>query len=317
METSVDKKRILIFLAFAFGISWAGALIIYLTGGLENSPVYDIAGAQISLALILLPTVYMFGPAIANILTRWVTGEGRQDLHLRPRFENKRWVHFLAAWVLPGLLTIAGLILFFIILPKYFDSDFTLLRNQLSTTGVDDVNPWLIIVLQTVQAILMAPMLNAIPTFGEEFGWRGYLQPKLMPLGGRKAILLTGLIWGVWHWPVILMGYNYGLDYFGAPFLGPLMMVWFTLILSALLGWVTIKANNVWPAVIGHGALNGIAALGLLFVQGEPSTLLGPSPVGLIGGAGFTIVALIIFFHPHALEPKLEESQPPSTSEDL
>lgn len=318
METTIDKKRIVIFLAFAFGISWATALVIYLTGGLENSPVYDIAGAQISLALILLPTFYMFGPAIANLLTRWVTGEGRQDLILRPRFENKRWVHFLAAWVLPAVLTIFGIALFFLIFPRYFDASFTLLKEQLNLAGMGaDINPWTIIAIQTVQAILMAPMLNAISTFGEEFGWRGYLQPKLMPLGGRKAVLLTGLIWGIWHWPVILMGYNYGLDYFGAPILGLVGMVWFTLVIGVLLGWVTIKTNNVWPAVIGHGALNGIAALGLLFVQGEPSTLLGPTPVGLIGGLGFTILALILFFHPTALEPKLEEQPILSTDEDL
>jgi len=131
-----------------------------------------------------------------------------------------------------------------------------------------------------------------------------------MPLGGRKAILLTGVIWGVWHWPVIFMGYNYGFDYFGAPVLGPLAMVWFTIVTSALFGWVTIKTDNVWPAVIGHGALNGIAALSLLFIQGEPSTLLGPTPVGLIGGAGFSIAALIIFLLPHALKPKSDGAQP-------
>ena len=100
------------------------------------------------------------------------------------------------------------------------------------------------------------------------------------------------------------MGYNYGLDYFGAPYLGPLAMVIFTITLSALFGWVTIKAENVWPAVIGHGALNGIAAWGLLFVAGEPSSLLGPTPVGVIGGLGFAIIAVILFHLPNAFQPK-------------
>jgi uncharacterized protein len=163
---------------------------------------------------------------------------------------------------------------------------------------------------QTILAILTAPLLNALPTFGEEFGWRGYLLPKLMPLGGAKAILLSGIIWGVWHWPVILMGYNFGMDYFGAPILGPLMMVWFTIVSGALFGWVTIKTASVWPAVIGHGALNGIAALSLVFVAGEPSSLLGPTPVGLIGGAGFTIIAVILFLSPNAFRPKARQDKP-------
>ena len=99
------------------------------------------------------------------------------------------------------------------------------------------------------------------------------------------------------------MGYNYGNDYFGAPFLGPLAMLWFTLTLSALFGWITIKAGSVWPAVIAHGALNGIASLGILLVKGNPSTLLGPTPVGFLGGLGFTIAAVVIFILPKALKP--------------
>jgi uncharacterized protein len=310
MINATDKKRIYIFLTFAFGISWVTGLILYLTGGLENSPVYEIAGGQVSLALILLPTFFMFGPAIANILTRWVTREGKQNLLLQPNFDRGRWVHFLAAWVLPGVLTIIGMTLFFLVFPRYYDSGLNTLRQQMILAGAGDVSPMMIISVQTIQAILIAPLLNAIPTFGEEFGWRGYLQPKLMPLGGRKAVLLTGVIWGVWHWPVILMGYNYGFDYFGAPVLGLLAMVWFTIVTGTLFGWVTIKTDNVWPAVIGHGALNGIAALSLLFIQGEPSSLLGPTPVGLIGGAGFTLAALIIFLLPNALEPKSGGIQP-------
>jgi uncharacterized protein len=303
----IDKKnkhRILLFLAFAFGISWASGLIIYLTGGLENSPIYTIAGAQISLALILLATVYMAGPAIANLLTRLLTREGKANLNLRPHFDRGRWVYWLAAWTLPGVLTIAGGALYFLIFPGYFDSELSTLIDQLGAAGLTEVNPMMMVGIQTLQAILIAPLLNALPVFGEEFGWRGYLQPKLMPLGGRKAILLTGVIWGVWHWPVIMMGYNYGHDYFGAPFLGPLAMVWFTIITSIFLGWVTIKANSVWPGVIGHGALNGIAAISLIFIQGNPETILGPTPVGVIGGIGFTITAMLSLLRPNALKPE-------------
>ena len=309
MITAAERRRIVIFIVFAFGISWATALVIYLTGGLENSPIYLIGNGQITLALILMATFYMFGPALANILTRLVTKEGKQYLLLTPNFDRRRWLYYLAAWVLPGVLTILGIILFFLLFPNNYDSDLTLLREQMRLAGAGDMSPWVIVIMQTVQAILIAPLLNALPTFGEEFGWRGYLLPKLMPLGGRKAILLSGIIWGVWHWPIILMGYNYGTDYFGAPFLAPLAMVWFTIVVGALLGWVTIKSNSVWPAVIGHGALNGIAGLSLLFIQGEPSTILGPTPVGLIGGAGFTILAVILFLQPDALMPKPEIAQ--------
>ncbi len=300
MITSTNKKRIFIYLAFAFGISWTTGLVIFLTGGLENSPSLSIAGVQVTLAHILLATMYMFGPAIANIITRILTKEGKENLLMQPKFDYQRWKMYLAGWFLPGILTIIGMVVYFLLFPGQYDSGLTMLRDQISQSGsMNKLNPWFIVIVQTLQAMLLSPLLNAIPTFGEEFGWRGYLQPKLMPLGGRKAVLLTGILWGVWHWPIILMGHNYGSDYFGAPFLGPLGMVWFTVSLSIIFGWVTIKAANVWPAVIAHGAINGIAGISLLFVQGNPDPLLGPTPVGLIGGMGLTIAALIIFLIPN------------------
>jgi membrane protease YdiL (CAAX protease family) len=163
------------------------------------------------------------------------------------------------------------------------------------------VSPWLIVASQVVLGILIAPVVNGLFTFGEEFGWRGYLQPKLMPVGVRKTFVLMGLIWGVWHWPIIAMGHNYGLDYPGVPWLGLLGMVWFAFVTGTFLGWISWRGGSVWPAVIGHGALNGIANLGVLFVQGQPNPLLGPLPVGVIASIPWTIVALWILFSPRAL----------------
>lgn len=303
MLSTSQKKRVWIFLVFAYGISWATAGVIYLTGGLQNSPSLAISGTSLTLAGLLLPTAYMFGPAIANLLTRLVTKEGKANLLLEPKFSHKRWVQWLLAWVLPCTLTILGLVLFFLFLPQYYDPALTALSRQLEASGATRVSSlWLVLILQALQALILAPLLNSVSTFGEEFGWRGYLQIKLMPLGPRKAILLTGLIWGVWHWPLILMGHNYGLDYFGAPFLGSLAMVWFTVVVGVLLGWLTVRSESVWPAIIAHAGLNGIAALGILLVKGEPSPLLGPAPSGLLGGLGFTLAAALILVWPGSLK---------------
>jgi uncharacterized protein len=51
--------------------------------------------------------------------------------------------------------------------------------------------------------------IGTMLAFGEEFGWRGYLLPKLLPLGEVKAALIVGLIWGPWHLPVLIVGLNY------------------------------------------------------------------------------------------------------------
>jgi membrane protease YdiL (CAAX protease family) len=167
---------------------------------------------------------------------------------------------------------------------------------MLETAPLDpgQINLWVLVAVQVLQGLVLAPLINGIATFGEELGWRAYLQPKLMAIGPRRAMVLMGLIWGVWHWPIILMGHNYGLDYPGAPLLGPLAMVWFTLIVGTFLGWLTHRAASVWPAVIGHAALNGMANLGTVFTRGHPNPLIGPLPTGLVGGIAFALVALVL-----------------------
>jgi membrane protease YdiL (CAAX protease family) len=306
MEKSIDTKRIILFLIFAFGIAWATGLAIFLTGGLVNNP----------LALPLEATLYMGAPAIAHLLTRVVTREGWQNLYLRPKF-RRGWRYWLICWVAPAIFTIVGIVVFFALFPQYFDPALKNLQQLLQSSAakagqassvVAQLNPWLIVLIQTVQAIAIAPILNGIPTLGEEFGWRAYLLPKLMPLGGRKAMLLIGVIWGAWHWPIIAMGHNYGLNYAGFPWLGMLAMVWFTLGCGTFLGWAALRSGSVWPAVIGHGAINGIAALGALLVQGQPNPLLGPTVAGIIGSIGFTVTAIAIFLSPRALRLAENES---------
>jgi membrane protease YdiL (CAAX protease family) len=89
---------------------------------------------------------------------------------------------------------------------------------------------------------------------GEEIGWRGFLYPRLRAkLGDTLAVLAVGVIWGVWHAPLLLLGYNY-------PTLAPgWRLVWmsvFCIELTAILAWVRQRSRSVWPAAIGHGTVN-------------------------------------------------------------
>jgi membrane protease YdiL (CAAX protease family) len=299
MEKQIDTRRIILFLGFAFGIAWITGLIIYLTGGLTNSP--QIAPG-ISLALILMATVYMWAPALGNILTHLITREGWKDMGLRPHFK-KGWRYWLAGWVLPAGMTVFGAAVFFMLFPQYFDASLSLIHKQTAASpALSALSPWIFIGIQLVAAVLISPIANSLATFGEEFGWRAYLLPKLMPLGGRKAMLLIGIIWGIWHWPVIFMGYEYGFKYPGYPWVGPLLFIWITFCFAVFLGWLTLRSKSIWSAVIGHAAINGIAAAAVLATTGQPNTLLGPLPVGIIGSLGFALVAFAIFFSPNGLK---------------
>jgi membrane protease YdiL (CAAX protease family) len=55
--------------------------------------------------------------------------------------------------------------------------------------------------------VLVGAFINVIPAIGEELGWRGWLLPKRMPLGTVPALVLSGIIWGIWHAPLVLLRY--------------------------------------------------------------------------------------------------------------
>jgi membrane protease YdiL (CAAX protease family) len=295
------NKRFLIYIIITFGFSWILALVILLTGGLDHSP--EVAAVPgLTLAYILM-VAYMWGPALGNLLTRLFTHEGFKDLKLNLDLKQN-WCYWLIAWIAPAVFIIIGAALFFIIFPQYFDSGFWGIRMQIAFSGQDasTVDIPLLLLEQSVFAIAIAPILNALATFGEEFGWRGYLLPLLQELGTKKALIFSSLAWGVWHWPIIAMGYNYGSDYFGSPWLGLIMMVWTTLGFGVFMGWLTLRAKSIWPGVIAHGAINGFAAISTLVVKGNPSPLLGPIPIGLIAGLPFIAFSLWVLLSPNALQ---------------
>lgn len=96
---------------------------------------------------------------------------------------------------------------------------------------------------------------------------------------------MGGIIWAVWHWPVILLaGYEYGVNYLGAPVLGLLAWCVVCIALNTLLDWLYQKSGSIWVPSLAHGAFNAIAALPALLIYPEDTyySVLGPMPVGII-----------------------------------
>jgi len=297
MDVSLNTKRILIFLGFAFGIPWAVALIIALTGVWGDNPLQAVSLANL---------VFISTPVVANIATRLVTKEGWGGFMLRPNF-RRNWRFWLAAWLLPLLAAVVGGVIFYLLFPQSFDPNLGEVRKL--TAGIPSVaaiNPWLIVMTMAIQGVLIAVPINSVVSLGEELGWRGYLLPKLMErfagaehashpgmTGARRMALLVGLIHGVWHWPLFFLSTR--LDS-GSAFPFPLVYLVFTCSMSVLLSWVTLHSGSVWPAAIGHGAVNATSALASYMVKGSAIPLLGPTPTGLIGGLGYLILALVLLF---------------------
>ncbi len=299
MNSTIDRKRIFIFVAITYGFSIVLALVIYLNGGIFVKFPFVLTPLAMALMMLL-----MFSPAIANIATRLITREGWSNMLLRPNL-RRGWPVYLAALFLPALATIVGGAVYYLLFPDRFDPSMTYGRETLGLVPVaGNTNVWTFLITMTPFAIALSLPTLPLP-FGEEFGWRAYLLPKLLPLGARKAVLLVGAIWAVWHWPYVFMGYEYGFNYWGAPVVGPLLWLVICFFFSTFLTWVTLRSGSVWPAALGHGVINATAALMLYFIRGEPESLIGPMPVGIIGSLGYALLALLIFFHPRAL------AQPP------
>lgn len=95
--------------------------------------------------------------------------------------------------------------------------------------------------------MIYAPFINMLFALGEEVGWRGALNPMLKErFGKRGGRLMGGMIWGAWHWPVmILAGYEYGRDYWGEPVLGMAMFCLFTTASGTLLDFLYEKSKCI------------------------------------------------------------------------
>jgi membrane protease YdiL (CAAX protease family) len=141
-----------------------------------------------------------------------------------------------------------------------------------------------------INTLIVGPFLGLIITFGEEYGWRGYLQTELTRLGRVRGVFLLGVIWGVWHWPVIWMGYNYP----GQPVLGSIAMVLMCVILAYFLAYAVFKSNGIWTAAYLH-ALSNQAFSFFAMTMVVPTSMLFSFGIGLpslVLGAIFVLLIL-------------------------
>ncbi|MBU3093041.1 CPBP family intramembrane metalloprotease [Clostridium sp. CM028] len=84
--------------------------------------------------------------------------------------------------------------------------------------------------------------------FGEELGWREYLQPKLQVLFGKKlGVIILGFIWGIWHLPLCFMLYSPS-----TPIYCVISHIFYCILLGIFLGFVYMKTRNIWSVIIIH-----------------------------------------------------------------
>ena len=277
------KKRLIIFIALTIIFAWIVFLLVPICGLTYGS------GAS-----VVILAVAMFMPALSNLLTRLITKEGFKNMFLRPHFKGHIRDYLLVYFGPTVLLLLSGAV-YFLFFPDSFDPELTALKGMVTSGGAHGLNASALLGTQFLIFVAIGPIVNIIPTMGEELGWRGYLLPKLrMFLSDRASLIITGAIWGIWHLPVIVMGHNYGTGYWGYPWLGILAMIIFCVMLGIIEGYVTIKLQSAIPSAMIHSTVNAGAALPILFAKSGYNPLLGPAITGLIGGLPFIALAVIL-----------------------
>ena len=243
-------KAIVWFLVISFLPAWISWEIAIAAG-------LDVLSWQMQ--LFLVPGA--FCPALATVVVRkWITREGFDDLKLR--FGSGRWFFYVLAWLLP-LFVVAGMAALGMAL-GLGTPDFSLAQAIAAQSVGRDLSMMQGLGLLIVPQVLLVALITTPVLFGEEFGWRGFLQRRIFPGAPALAALVTGLIWGVWHYPLILRGYNYP-DH---PLLGAALFTVFTVIMSYILGWFYRRSGSIWCASLAHAATNVVGALSLLWLAG-------------------------------------------------
>ncbi|MFF4417306.1 CPBP family intramembrane glutamic endopeptidase [Streptosporangium sp. NPDC001559] len=285
-----------LFLIVTFGLSWLFALPLWLTGSPLGSPLLVVTAA----VMMFTPTlgvlaVRLHGRRRGEPGTTWREWARSTGLTLGER-PGRTAALFALAWLGVPLLVAVAIALSAALGLFGLDLDgFSLFKQGLEQAAPGrplPSSPGALVAVQVALAVFLAPLINVIPALGEEWGWRGWLLPRLMPLGTWRAILVSGVIWGAWHAPLTLRGYNYPeLGVWAAPF-----FVVFCVAFGALLGWLRLRSGSVWPAAVGHGSLNASGSLILLFADAaHPPSLVVAGITGLVGSALLAVLSLLLF----------------------
>lgn len=273
------------------------------------------AAERSALARVIFPAT-MLTPALAALALRWRCRHQGESISfgLRAPLKSRRfWNMVVFAWVAFPLFSASSIGVGWLFGVYHVDLHLSgyeaLLRSSPEgTAALNHTSVGTLVWWQCV-GVWVAPIVNAPLALGEELGWRGYLLPRLLPLGRWSALVISGVVWGLWHTPMIVLGHNYP----GRPLLGTFMMVGFCVVFGVLIGWTRLQTNSVWPAVIAHGAINGSAGLAFVFHQATPP--LDPIQAGLTGWSGWILpimcIAWLVLQSDLALRPV--ESTPRNT----
>ena len=261
LPQTVSWPRVGVFVLLAMGLAWVVCSPMWVSGQGLAHPLSQV-----------LMAAMMFTPTVATLAVVFIGGRPKSVprlLGLGPLRPVRRTLGMTVLslgmfCVLPFLAVFLGGAVGLIRLDLTNFSAAAAQIEALGVPGMEGIGPETYVLIN-VLAVPVNALISSLAAFGEELGWRGWLLPNLLPLGRWPALLLSSVIWSLWHAPIILLGYNFG--YTDAR--GLVLMTGFCLGVGVLLGWLRLRTASVWPAVIGHGAVNTATAATLLLLHAD------------------------------------------------
>jgi len=294
-------KRILSFLLMAFGIVWVITAV-----GILGLGITTASGN----GYIIMAALCMLAPAIAAVVQQRVFDKAAWT-GLGMSVKATRW-GVLAFTVLVGVCIVPLSLLVCHLLAQAFPlvgfgevaittEHMLATANELSMNyrgapldadaveKLSRIPPALVLVFVSLGSVGGAFTVNLPFMLGEELGWRGYLWQRTQHWSGFKRASFTGIVWGLWHAPLIAVGHNYP----GHPVQGILMMTAFCYAVGFLFDWTRTRSGTVWSSCILHGIINGSAGAFMLFAKGGHPLFGSVAGVGGIVAIG-TLVVLVV-----------------------
>ncbi len=297
-DKKVETKRLLIFLALCFGVPWVmeifGVIPMYRSGDVE---IVKDAAEMIS--------QIMLAPALAALVTRLFTREGLVKAGFQFNFSEQRFL-FLFGWFGMSVLTFLGAVIYFLVFRDNFDpnmTNFVASYGESAAGAGTQITP--VEIVAGVKADLLvkfftAAVLDFINAFGEEWGFRAYLLPKLFrKVGTIPAMVISGFASGLWYAPLVSIGYYYGEGNSGFPVVNIVAMCLFGTVTGIIYAFLTLRTGSIFPAVFAHSAMNVMMAQASQFTFDGGSFFVGPAPTGILAGIPLVIVAAGCLVHIH------------------
>lgn len=265
----------------SIAISWTILGIYLALGGEWYTPTAQLVGV-----------IYMFGPLLSTAIVVKVLLKSSITEKIGLKFNINKW--WFIAWLVPLLISFLTLLMNLLIPGFSLSLKFEGLIEYFKHVYPEEVYEALKSSLERISTgyfwyifsvgLIYGPTIYAVVAFGEEAGWRGYLYETLSRIGLWKYSLLIGLIWGIWHLPLIPLGHNYPIHRLE----GMLMMVLYCVLLSPLFTTIRRRSNTVISAAILHGSFNGFGDIPILLINRYDDLI-----VGLTGFSGLAVLGII------------------------